>query len=122
MKTTRIRMTALAALAALTTALAVAVSGPSGAAEQAASLPVSAEDHAAEATRYDQEAIDLDAKAKSHMELAAGYRARMSGGSKLGPTLQTLSKHCERLANAYQQAADEAREMAKAHRQMSAGG
>ncbi len=122
MKITRIRMTALAALAALTTAFAVVMSEPSAAADQAATLPVSAQDHAAEAARYDQEALDLEAKAKSHKELAAGYRARVSGGGKLGSTLQSLSRHCERLANAYQEAADEAREMAKGHRDMAGAG
>lgn len=113
-------MAAGVALAITAGSLAV-VSTASIAAEMEMSTPATAEEHAAEVARYENEAKELDAKAKKHASLAASYRAHASGGNKQSGSLRSISKHCERLAEAYKTAASEAREMAKAHREMSTG-
>jgi hypothetical protein len=81
-------------------------------------MPKTAADHNAEATKYDQEAASLDAKAEHHAKLAMAYRGR-GGGGKQGTTFQSLADHCERLAEAYRKAALEARATAQSHREMA---
>lgn len=91
---------------------------PSVAAGEEVAIPNTAAEREAEAAKYEQEALDLEAKAARHTELAAHYRARLSGGSKQDSALRSLNQHCKRLANAYQNAAEEARAMAAVHREM----
>ena len=112
-------LVATAAVAALTTSAVVFNSLASAAPATETAMPTSAAEHAAEAAKYDQEALELDQKAKRHEEMAKGYQARYSGGSKQGPELLSLVEHCKRLAHIYAEAAAEARETAKSHRQMA---
>lgn len=95
------------------------VSTSSIAADAEMAAPSTAEQHGAEAAKYEAEARDLEAKAERHKNLATSYRARASGGDKQSASLRSLEKHCKNLAKAYAAAAAEAREMAKMHREMS---
>ena len=110
---------AIGALMALVAGGLVATSLPSVAADTEVAMPSTAAEHTAEAAKYEQEARDLDAKAARHIDLASGYQARASAGSKQGTSLNSLAEHCKRLAKAYSQAAVEARDMAKMHREMA---
>ena len=82
-------------------------------------IPATAAEHAAEADKYEQEALELDQKAQRHEEMGKRYQARTSGGSKQETTLRSLVAHCKRLATIYAEAAAEARETAKSHREMA---
>ncbi len=81
-------------------------------------MPATAAEHAAEADKYDREALELEAKSERYAKLARQYRARISGGSKQAGTLTIFATRYERLAQHYRQAARRAREMAQAHREM----
>lgn len=112
---------ALATVALLTTGLVVFTPSLGTAADAEMTLPETPTEHAAEAARYEKESLDLEAKAVSHTERAARYKARMKGmSSKQSNAQHGMYKHCERLSKAYSNAAAEAREMAKMHRDMAA--
>jgi len=103
---------------ALAAGALIVTMSPSVAADKEMTMPTTATEREAAAAEYEREALDLEAKATRHTELAAQYRARLSGGGKQASALRSLAKHCKRLASAYQKAAAEAREMAAAHREM----
>ena len=85
-------------------------------------LPETPAEHEAEAARYEKESRDLEARAAEHAERAARYKARMTGMSrKQSSAYHGMYKHCERLAKAYRDAAAEAGEMARMHREMATG-
>lgn len=84
-------------------------------------VPTTPAEHAAEATKYEQEARDLQAKADRHADLGRGYKARASAGSKQSAALQSLASHCVDLEKAYRTAAKAAEEMAKSHRELAGG-
>ena len=73
----------------------------------------------AEAVKYDQEALDLEAKASHHAEMASFYRGLAGGGSKQQESYRSIAIHCEHLAEHYRKAATEAHAMAQTHRDMS---
>jgi hypothetical protein len=108
---------AIVTVAALATGALVVTSLPSAAADAQVPMATTAAEHEAEAAKYDQEAVELEAKAARHSELAAQY-ARMSGG-KQADAQRSMSNHCERLAKSYRAAAAEARDMAKMHLEMA---
>lgn len=91
----------------------------SAAGEDTVSIPATAAEHTEEAARYEREAQELDQKAQQHRDKARGYSARATGGSKQARSLRSLSSHCKRLARLYEDAAAEARAMAKSHREMA---
>jgi hypothetical protein len=113
---------AFLAAVVLASAVPVITTLASGAPEAELRMPASPADHGREAEKYEQEALELDAKAKRHAEMAKHYRARESAGSKHATALQSLIAHCERLTRIYAEAAAEAREMAKSHRAMAQTG
>ena len=76
-------------------------------------------EHIAEAAKYDQEALDLEAKAAHHAEMASRYRVLAVGGSKQETTYRSIAVHCDNLSGRYQKAATEARAMAKMQRELS---
>ena len=84
-------------------------------------MQMTAADHAAEVARLDQEAIDLEAKAAHHAEMASFYRTLASGGSKQQESYRSIAIHCKGLAEHYGKAATEARAMAQAHREYAKG-
>lgn len=109
--------------AILSTGALVVTSLPAAAADTEMTMPTTPEEHAAAAAQYEQEAIDLEAKAAKHAKTAARYQARMIGMSGKQATSQHgFYKHCESLAKAYKAAAVEARDMAKMHQEMAAAG
>lgn len=118
-----LRHTMIGVALAATTILAAGTmslsSSVRAATEAEMTVPATPEDHAAEAAKYDQEALELEAKATHHEKMARAYRARAGGGTKGAEGIRSLVNHCERLARAYREAAREAREMAKTHREMA---
>lgn len=112
---------ALATVCLLSTGLVLVAPSLGTAAQSEIALPETPTEHAAEAARYEKESLDLEAKAVGHTERAARHKARMKGMSgKQSNAQHGLYKHCERLAKAYRNAAAEAGEMAKMHREMAA--
>src|SRR5262245_24221180 len=77
---------------------------------------------AAAATKYDNEATQLDTTADRHARMAELYEARASGGSKQGTAFLSLAQHCERLSKTYHQAAAAAHATAQVHRDMAKAG
>ncbi|MEQ1801885.1 MAG: hypothetical protein ABL989_08185 [Gammaproteobacteria bacterium] len=114
---------ALVTIAMLTAGALVVTSLPATAAAAAdteMTVPTTPAEHAAAAAQYEQEALDLDAKAAKHKKTAAAYQARMTGMSgKQANSQHGFYKHCESLAKAYKAAAVEARDMAKMHQEMA---
>jgi hypothetical protein len=74
-------------------------------------------DHEEIASVYEQHAGTDRAEAERHRGLARIYTR--SGGVK-GASNPAMSSHCDKLAQTYQQAADENLVLAKMHRQMAA--
>jgi hypothetical protein len=110
-------------------ALAGAAITLAGCATQGATAPAAAEqkienassrvDHEGIASRYEAQASADAAAARRHHGYAATYRRNTSPVS--GPQEHlVLAKHCEKLAQAYQQAADENAALAKLHRELAA--
>jgi multidrug efflux pump subunit AcrB len=115
-----VAMGAVVALASSALTLISSVSAaPVAESDSEIALPASAAEHAAEAARYEQEALELEAKSQRHAEMAERYQGRSSGGSKQKNTLLSLAAHCKRLAKLYAEAAVEARETARSHRDMT---
>jgi hypothetical protein len=110
-------------------ALAVAAIALAGCATQRQTAPAGAEqkienassrvDHEGLASRYEAQAATDAAAARRHQGYAATYRKNTLPAS--GPQEHlVLAKHCENLARAYQQAADENTALAKLHRELAA--
>ncbi len=72
-------------------------------------------DHEAIAAYYDKEAAEAQAKAESHSKMGEEYK-KASG--HLTEKLH-IDQHCERLTKSYARAADEAKALAAAHREMA---
>jgi hypothetical protein len=75
-------------------------------------------EHLAEAARYDAEAQNLESQATRHRLLANRYAAS-KGGGKAVSAYPGMVTHCRRLAASYERAAQDARTLAKAHRDMA---
>lgn len=114
-------LAAVAASVLLASTVIVVAPIASAATDTQMKMPANAAEHTEEAAKYDQEATDLDTKAKHHAEMAQRYRARASGGGKGEAGTRSLAQHCDRLAKAYGAAAAEARELASSHRAMAKG-
>jgi len=118
MKPSRYFLAATLAAVGLLLLLAVAPElQPALAADDAAAVPESPAEHAAQAQAYENEAIELEAKAARHEALAQGYAERVPLWGKKRPSLRTLAQHCAELAESYRAAARSARAMAAAHRE-----
>ncbi len=110
------------ALAGLVLATAIVFSMPVLAAPQTAgstgeaSAQMTRAEHEAAAARYEQEAVQLRAKSAQHADTARQHAAR-TGPRGLS---QQLQRHCERLAANYAEAAKEAEDIAKLHRELAA--
>ena len=114
------RIAALATVAILATGVGVLAPLPAVATDAEVTVPETAAEHTAEAARFEKESLELEAKAAEHTKRAARYKARMKGmSSKQSRAQHGMYKHCERLAKAYRNAAEEARELAKMHRDMA---
>ena len=76
-----------------------------------------AADHEAIAKRFEEEATNLDKLASTHETLAKRYHA----GSGAGPKTNTagLASHCDGFVKNLRASAEEAREMARMHREMA---
>jgi hypothetical protein len=122
MNTFKHALGAIAAVVALASATTLIAPLDSAANETEMKMPTTAEEHTAEAAKYDREARDLDSKAEHHAKMAKHYQARYSGGSKQATTLLSLIQHCERLSKVYREAAAEARELSKSHLAMAQPG
>ena len=110
---------ALAAGLAACASFAPAESPKPAQTSQPMNMPMTAAEHAAEAARYDQEALDLEAKAKRHAEMAHRYHALATTGSKQYISYWTLANYCDRLTESESKAATEARATAQTHRELS---
>ena len=77
-------------------------------------------DHAAMAASYDQEAKDAQAKVASHEKMLASYKnmPMVPKGSAMG--MEQMVPHCQKLVDSYKEAAKQASDLAKAHREMAA--
>jgi hypothetical protein len=75
-------------------------------------------DHAALAAQYEQEAKDARAKAEAHKAMEKRYAAVQV--SKTGQWIPGMQNHCRRLIAEYEDAADDAEELAKLHREAAA--
>lgn len=106
------------AVGGITLSTYAVAAAPTGAMAAEMKMPDTPMDHGAEATRYEQEASALEAKAEHHAKMAVHYRQLVGGGSKSESGYRSLATHCDLLADRYRKAAMEAREMAKAHRAM----
>jgi hypothetical protein len=77
------------------------------------------QDHERIAKHFDAKAALLEADAKDHEELAAEYRANPTGHEQKHPMTGQTAAHCEYFAKEMRQAAVEARQVAKDHREMA---
>ena len=75
-------------------------------------------EHLAEAARYEAEAQNLETQATRHRLLANRYAAS-KGGGKAVSAFPVMAQHCRRLAGSYERTARDARDLAKAHRDMA---
>ncbi|MBI4692749.1 MAG: hypothetical protein HY749_01865 [Gammaproteobacteria bacterium] len=82
--------------------------------EQSISAAKTPADHEALAQRYEAEAKANQAKAAEHKQMASGYKNLGGKGGAEG-----FVSHCDKLANAYAEAAKQDEELAKLHRQFS---
>jgi hypothetical protein len=77
------------------------------------------QDHERIARHFDAKAVQYEADAKDHEELAAEYRANPTGREQKHPMSGQTAAHCEFFAKELRQAATEARQLAKDHREMA---
>ena len=77
------------------------------------------QDHERIAKHYDARAVELEAEAKEHDELAAAYRANPIMHEMKHPTNPQTASHCESMARSTRAAAKEARALAEDHREMA---
>ena len=100
---------------------AALVALPAGRVVAQADLPAkvaaakTAADHEAIAAEFEQEAKDLEAKAAFHADLAKQYAMNQSAHT----AKPRLEKHCAELSASLKKAAEQAREMAKLHRELA---
>ena len=78
---------------------------------------VTASDQEAIATRFDEEAADLEKQAAGHEQLAKQYAHGMGGPRR--ETTDSLAAHCRNYVEKLRAAAAEKREMAALHREMA---
>lgn len=104
------------------TGVLVTASLPSTAADVELSSAATAAEHVAEAAKFENQAITLEAEAREYAGRAARAAARAGGGSKQSTSNRSISKRWDRLAKACRAEATEAREKAKSHREMAQGG
>ena len=73
------------------------------------------------AVKLDKEAMDLDAKVTEHTANASQFRGLAGSGSKQATDYTSIANHCDKLAQNYREAAEEARAMAALHRDLAKG-
>ena len=74
-------------------------------------------DHEAIATRFESEAADLDKQAAEHERLAKQYRSGVGVGPKANAA--SLATHCDTFVKSLRSSANDAREMARMHRDIA---
>lgn len=74
-----------------------------------------AADHEAIAAEFEQEAKDLEARAALHADMAKHYSMDQHAHQRK----PSLRKHCEDLSATLKKAAEQAKEMAKLHRELA---
>lgn len=77
-------------------------------------------DHAAMAASYDQEAKDAQAKVAEHEHMLAQYKSMPSLPKGSPVNKEQMVQHCQSLVDSYQATAKQAKDLAKAHREMAA--
>ena len=77
------------------------------------------QDHERIAKHYDAKAVELEAEAKEHDELAASYKANPNMHEMKHPGSPQTASHCESMARSTRAAAQEARQLAEDHREMA---
>jgi hypothetical protein len=81
---------------------------------------VAKNDHAGLAAWYDKEATDLRQKAKDMADMKAYYAKNPAfGDSMTGEGKRGFAQHCDSLIGMYSKGAEEADQLAKAHRSMT---
>jgi predicted lipid-binding transport protein (Tim44 family) len=75
------------------------------------------EDPAALATQYAKQAADLRASAERHAQLAKRHDAGTMGGPKTAH--ESISRHCEKIAESLSKAADESDAVAATYRELA---
>ena len=118
----------LAAIAVAMSLISIAANQTSGArsTEKAPSvtqtMPMTAAEHTAEAIKLEQEAADLELKARQHTDELARYRTLAGTGSKSSANFRSLAMHCAVIVKAYRTTAAEALAMANSHRALAKRG
>lgn len=77
------------------------------------------QDHERIAKHFDAKAVQFETEAKDHEELAAEYRATPTGQAQKHPMSGLTAEHCLYFAKEMRRAAEEARQIAKDHRDMA---
>ncbi len=77
------------------------------------------QDHERIAKHFDSKAVQYEADAKYHEELAAVYTAAPTGHEQKHPMSGLTAGHCKFFAKEAHLAAEEARKIAAAHREMA---
>lgn len=83
--------------------------------DKAIATAKTAADHEAIAAYFDKEAAEAQAKVESHSKMGEDYKKL--GGAAIEKL--HIEQHCERLTKSYARAADEAKALAAAHREMA---
>jgi hypothetical protein len=78
-----------------------------------------AQDHERIAKHFDEEAVQLEAEANEHQELAAEYKANPTMQESKHPMSGKTAGHCQYFADDLHKAAQQARELAADHREMA---
>ena len=76
-------------------------------------------DHERIAKHYDAKAVQLEADAKEHEELASEYKRNPTGHEQKHPMSGQTAAHCKLFADRFREAAKQARQLAVDHRQMA---
>jgi hypothetical protein len=77
------------------------------------------QDHERIAKHFDAEAVQLDAEATEHKDLAAEYKANPTIQEMKHPMSGQTAGHCQFFADELHKAAQEARQLAADHREMA---
>ncbi|MEO7651532.1 MAG: hypothetical protein ABIZ80_13785 [Bryobacteraceae bacterium] len=77
------------------------------------------QNHERIAKHFDAKAVQLEAEAKDHEELAALYTANPTGHEQKHPMSGPTAAHCKLFAAKFREAAKDARQLAADHREMA---
>lgn len=106
-------------VALLTTSFATAQTLDKAELKKLAATANTAQDHERIAKHFDAKAVELEAEAKEHEELAVQYTKHPTMNEMKHPGGPLTSGHCRYLAQKTRESAQAARELAAIHRQMA---